>query len=585
MENLKIKKGFLVYAYFAIFVTGLLSLFASNNDIRQHDGYELQNHISAVWGAKQALENGQFPPRTTPFLEKNFGNAFTQFYAPVLYTVSGLLNQYFFPKNPFLALKSVLWASLLLGMIYFYHLIDFLIKSRHIAVLSATVYVTAPYILVNIFGLGHIPESVAQGIIPVILYYSFKIYFVEEINIKLIFISSIFWFVLLGTHPITFFYFSLFFALFLVLIGVLSKIKIKKFFFIGISYIYGIILGLYYFVPTLKYATFTNIGDHIHFIYYKFATFLTTSLSTLLSFSAASPMPLPANHWIGEGSKIYISLGLPTEIGFCLGIYSLICKRSIWFNEVKKFLFPALLCFFLVFLAVWTPVYDVWNLFPTIFQIGQFTYRFMSQVMWIGTICFALSLYIFFKNNIRLKHTIVFLFLIVISSQSWFIQFNEKQSQISIETIITNPILHGATDAYLMNPDKIKTAKELHLTDSFVLPECVWHHKKTLCEVTIGKDLVTMVLLPVFFYPNMLDIKVNGKKVSYFPLKVSSIFRSEIKSPFMLLVGLTLPEGTYKIESYFIGLSWANYVSVAAFLFLFIFFIFDFLIKKIRQSM
>jgi ubiquinone/menaquinone biosynthesis C-methylase UbiE len=58
-----------------------------------------------------------------------------------------------------------------------------------------------------------------------------------------------------------------------------------------------------------------------------------------------------------------------------------------------------------------------------------------------------------------------------------------------------------------------------------------------------------LVRLPVLFYPDMLQVKVNGRKVPYANLGAC--------------VGIEVGPGTYAISVKFIGLRWANYLSIA----------------------
>ncbi|NES82318.1 MAG: hypothetical protein F6K10_13450, partial [Moorea sp. SIO2B7] len=85
--------------------------------------------------------------------------------------------------------------------------------------------------------------------------------------------------------------------------------------------------------------------------------------------------------------------------------------------------------------------------------------------------------------------------------------------------------------------------------------KCSQKGVKTVCEISVGNE-AQAVQLPVLYYPHMLKVRVNGKKVDYSP---SSNWSYN-------LVAIKLPPGTYEITSVFVGFSWANWISGIAWL-------------------
>jgi hypothetical protein len=67
---------------------------------------------------------------------------------------------------------------------------------------------------------------------------------------------------------------------------------------------------------------------------------------------------------------------------------------------------------------------------------------------------------------------------------------------------------------------------------------------------------VNDVQLPVLFYPNLIDLRIDGKPATYFPL-------AHPPGPYVL-TGITLEPGYHEVVARFRGLVWANVVSAVA---------------------
>jgi hypothetical protein len=84
-------------------------------------------------------------------------------------------------------------------------------------------------------------------------------------------------------------------------------------------------------------------------------------------------------------------------------------------------------------------------------------------------------------------------------------------------------------------------------------PLCARQGLTVACHITVANH-ATNVQLPLLFYPDLLDVRVNGATAPYFPL------RSE---PF-LLASVRLDPGVYDVTGRFRGLAWANTISAIA---------------------
>lgn len=577
------KKIFFMCFGFAILCLSILSPLASSEYIRYDQDPDIVYHTGGIIQAKMAMDAGQFPPRTAPWQHNGFGNPWFQIYSPVFYTIGGLFYKFIFTQNPYFVLKFVVWLSLLIGAIYFYRLIFFLTQSTVNASLTATAYVTSPYLLINIFGRGAITEAVAQGFLPIVLYYSFKLFFSEKFNLKLFFLTSLSWFVLIGTHLVTFAYFSLFFALFLILFSVFNKVSIKHILNVGYAYAYALILGCYYLIPIALYAKYfrsTLAGSYNMLTHYMFIT----PLSNILSMHPTTPMPFPGNGLLTPERLLYVSFGLPILFGVLAAFWLLFTKKT--FQHVQStssvtynmhYMLKSLCIVFLfVFFATWSPV-NFWPYLPNILQMGQFTYRLFAQGMWIGALLFGIVLFLVKKNSLQWRHGVLGLMLICICIRPWIVSQNFGKST-HVQNIIQNPDIGYGQNTYTIVPEIVGAIKE-----PFALPaidsskNCTKNGKLTTCQITVENDENGIIQLPLFYYPDMINLKINGENFSYFPTNFINYFT---------LVGVRLSRGKYLIESYFQGVSWANWVSVSAWIIMMLYFCFYFIVKfsRIRRN-
>jgi hypothetical protein len=112
----------------------------------------------------------------------------------------------------------------------------------------------------------------------------------------------------------------------------------------------------------------------------------------------------------------------------------------------------------------------------------------------------------------------------------------------------------NVTDIYLGHFLDPATTMPVTMTGAF----CKQNKSTTTCQINVPAT-TKVIELPVLYYKNLLDIKINGKKVPYY----SVVYHG------YLLAGITPLAGQMNhIDIRFTGLSWANYISrIAWFIF------------------
>jgi hypothetical protein len=129
--------------------------------------------------------------------------------------------------------------------------------------------------------------------------------------------------------------------------------------------------------------------------------------------------------------------------------------------------------------------------------------------------------------------------------------------------------LHSATIAGL-------PAERAALPVNSTRNDCVRAALETTCEVSVS-EYTGLVQVPVLFYPGLLVADLDGQARPYVPLPHRSF----------VLVGLQTPPGEHRISVRFEGLSWANRISLLAWLSVALLFVVSFsrLSRLFRSSM
>lgn len=659
----KQKKNCLLLVLYGLIALSLFSPITSNRYLPA--GQDYQNHVAGIVQASMAIKEGQFPIRVAPWQDQGKRNPFFQFYSPLPYTISGALYR-LFHNNPFLIYKIVTWLALVMGAFYAFRLGRFLTHSYSIGILTGACYIMSPYLLINMNARGAFPETIAQGLIPFLLFYCLKNYN-EPLRAKFLLLGTLGWFAILTTHLITFTYTSFFMGLLLLLLWIKEPKAWKPLISVGLAYAGGCILGMWYLVPiglTEKYLFMgSSLGSPFH------SNWLT-GLPTLLSVAAVGPLPPPGH------SVLIISIGWIILLSVGAVIYAEFDKKIP--SKQRSLIFSLLGLFLLAFFMTWSPI-NIWKFLPKLLNIAQFPYRLLTQVMWIGTLLFAFALLFIFKKLDR-RHVLVGLLLIGISSGSWLP--THTGNVIAMEYLKQIPDLGYGGSAYLVDQQRIpetifagntelffthsdgwlkmnqdmklpdqqarhirsnpsailkltgvltsehslspmtlflkinhqtvakkylpssgeftwdipigkiiqkkdslkdgpfdiqfladKTlthasdtrtlavqAKSIQITGlateisampvSKVSQNCTQHKTQTICNITVSKD-TQWVQLPIFYYPKLLSIQVNGKTTPYLPIADKNY----------VLAGVRLVPGQYKITASFKGIQWANWIS------------------------
>ncbi len=369
------------------------------------DSADYINHLVGIILAKFALMDGQFPLRVSAVQLWQY--PYFQFYSSTTYTVAGLMYRWLFTNNPLAVYKSVLFVTAMIGGLYMYRLAYWFTKVRSAAILSAVVYMTSPYYLLVSNRIGGLNEAVAIGVIPVVLFYTMLCFY--RADRYLVFLQmSVAWYVLATVHNITFLYTSLFVALLLLIYTIQNRNTIKNLFAVGGVYCFSLMLAAWYLAPIVLYAKFLAITTL--FSDAQAINHFRPSISTLLSPFYSMGL-LPSQTAVNILDLIHPNIGIFIVIAVAVCFYALVKKRGLKNQMANTWLLPLVIMFCLAFLLIWAPL-NIWQWMPSYFHAIQYSWRILSQVMWIGSLLFAWALCWMFHEKLRLRYIMLLLLFI-----------------------------------------------------------------------------------------------------------------------------------------------------------------------------
>lgn len=261
--------------YSSIILVLLLSIFTiqplfSPGFFKVHD----DTQVARVYEMKTALADGMFPVRWVPDLGYNYGYPIFNFYGPFAYYVGGFFNLLGF--DSLIATKMMLGLGMLLAGVSMYLLAkEFWGKIG--GIVSALLYTYAPYHALNMYVRGAIGELWAYGILPLAFFALYKIFKSLEVSnasitskskIKSqkslwmwVSISAISYACIVVSHNLTAMMVTPFLFGFALILYFISRFQTNtiRAYFILVSFLIGIFLAAFYWLPVLFEMKYTNV--------------------------------------------------------------------------------------------------------------------------------------------------------------------------------------------------------------------------------------------------------------------------------------------------------------------------------------
>jgi hypothetical protein len=396
------------------------------------------NHAAAIVQARQAIEEGQFPLRIAPWQHGGWRYPQFQFYSWVPYWVGGLLHKHFFAENPWAALKWVYILALWFAGMCMHSAFRRLGLSNGSSLAGSFVYVSAPYVLTNMYSRGAFTEVIAQAELPLAFWGLVNILDGSSRRLVLGFAAVSFSvYLLANTHIITFAY-GLFFLI--IFSGILLAIRVLSPLRAGIltaAMIAGCLLAAHQLIPILTASELA----------------VRALLSSPMAMQHLSPLGLvmslrPAAPYLSSGEFIpdfWPQAGLPTLSAACLAVFLLVTD-PLDRSTHKLTLCAALACLVLSILTASATI-DIWRLLPSEAFVLQFPYRLMTFAALFGAIVAGISAHIGEPKFKSLPMGVVA--VAILSAAIW--QPKMEPNGRTVAQVLESPDLGYGSAAYLVS--------------------------------------------------------------------------------------------------------------------------------------
>lgn len=554
------KKHIAAFFLYCLLAFSLLAPEGASNQIMP-TSQDFGPSVGLITQSALAIQEGQFPIRTAPVEHASQGYPVFQFYAPSIYTIAGYVHVYLSPKNPYIAYKIMVFFAFLIGAFFIYRLCFKLTQHFSAAFLSGFAYMVAPYFLIDAHARGAFAETMSLGIIPIVVYYTYFLFKENFFSTHYFLMTLLAWYLLITTHLINFINTSLLLALFLMLLTNLTDrqaigCSIRRLCRVGIAYGWACLIAAWFLAPIFFEAHYFNVGKSSFSSDFIMKNNWLTSLPRLLSMTAMTPMLFPPLQVMQNPylPPFYPAVGWPILMSTILCVCAL-CAKKIPDKARRGFVIKLVIVFFIALFFAWSPI-DFWQYFPKKMIIVQYSYRFLSQVMWSGALLLGFAVTILLAEcRQKISHMLIIflgIWMLGISSESWLMASYTKTRPVTsvIEAPVTGYGRHDGSD-YLMRYEEGKENK-ISLVSPELAPLC--QRIKAVITCHFSSDFSGgNVQLPALYYPdNMLRVTSNQHEIPYF-----SIFTQNK----VTLVGVSLSSGAQDIRIQFIGCTWANYLS------------------------
>lgn len=501
--------------------------------------------IGGISEARNGLAEGQFPLRVAPHLNGGARYPLFQYYGNLPYTAAGAICLAL-AVNAYTAWKLVTLASLTVGGYFAFRLAHAISRDASASVVAGAVFLLAPYQLTDMNARGAFAECVAFNLIPMAFYYLFRT--LASGRWKYVALCAFAWSLLAFSHNIAYACAVLFAVPFcLYFLGSRWRARLPR---LAVMAALHALLVLWYFVPQILTLGDLNIRQESGNPYeFMDVAPLRALLSPVLTNTPRG------ESWPGLGMQI----GWPMLGGVLLAVVMRVAGR----RSSVRWVGPILALFLVAFVVVWSP-FDFWRWLPHVFWVVQFPYRLLMLVVLWGSVLGACGLAAMFRRGMSAAAVGVVLFLVGMSVASYVPPRSHLLTD-RVATLSEHPDMgQTVATAYLLAPQTV-AATSLVPADStsadwaavstqlrssrpgLLLPGESQIRRGDRVRYDCGTSEPALLVLPVLYYPRMLDVRDKGRRVSY-----GNIGR---------FAAVRLRPGSHQIAMRYRGSWWANLLS------------------------
>jgi len=326
--------------------------------------HELADPLNRVIAISHEIENGFYYPRWLSLTYSGLGSPFSNFYSPGFYLVAAYLH--FFGVPLLISLKILCCTLFLFGAMGM-----FLWTRRHYstsgAILSAILYLFAPYHFVDIYVRGALAEFSALAFLPY-LFLGIDLSFSEHFKFRgilLVIFSSA---AILITHNLSLIMIAPFSMLYFIYSAFQTRVSLKTVIQIMAGPLGGIGISAFYWLPVLMERRYLKFFDKVvssgYFSYSNHFVYLRQLFSTFWGVGYSLPGPV---------DEMSFQIGVVIIIVTLVAFAATLIKKT----DNRNYLFVLLFLGILATFFTTAQSSSIYRIVPW-FQFVQFPWRFLG---------------------------------------------------------------------------------------------------------------------------------------------------------------------------------------------------------------
>lgn len=394
---IKNKKTISYLIIIIVSIYACLPLLSKYMDISTDDGIQ---HIYRLIGTFSSLKEGNLFPVIMSEFCNGFGYSWNIFYSPLTAYLPLILK--IFTNSFVVCLKLFMFFTMLLSGIYMYKLVFRISKSYKASVISAILYISAPYHLTDIYNRVAIAELATFTFLPIVFIGMYDL-FKENKKSYYLAIGAI---GLTLTHNVL----TLYTAIFCLIYMMINYKKINKNIIktVLINVLVILLCTSFYWIPLLEHYLGT--------IYEVFIPERMYNTNTLIESKLSAVDLLFGIKW---GINLY--LGLPILLGI---IFTFIYRKKINDN-VKPYL--AIFLSFGLASSIMTLSIFPFEYLPSFLRMLQFVWRMLIFASFFLSIVSGITISMFMDKSNKKKALFAIIFVIYL-----FVVVNSSKQMIKI---------------------------------------------------------------------------------------------------------------------------------------------------------
>lgn len=501
----KLKKYLPYIIIIAVSIIICIPLFSMN--LSDYNEYRI--HIGRVASIKQVITDDNIQPLISYKHMNGFGYALNVFYGPITTYIPIIIS--FAVVSASFAIKIFTLLTVLISGLAMYKFVKHSTKNNIISIISALIYMCAPYKLTDIYSRNAVGEYTAFIFIPILFDGLYRLLNGENKDKKLLIIGIV---GLILSHTITTIYTAIFAIVYIAINykKFFEKEKIKK---AAISILISLLLCLFYVAPLLEYKLFTN---YTIFDQDRMNTYGTDVYEQSLDFKGFFENELSKN------DELITSLGC---ISIALTLITIICYKRV--KKEYKQDYNVYLIFSLISLFMSSKLFP-WFIMPKFLTVIQFGWRMLGFYIFFNAIICGINVYTLMgmikkekiKNILLIIVISATILLAILRTDNYFGTYNSNVDKNFENTIYNSERI----SPYQINRDymplkAINNISYLKERDNrtYILDgeaNIIEENKEKLNDIIKIDNVENATIeLPFLYYPGY-EVTLNGKQINTF---------------------------------------------------------------------